>query len=229
MDMADSKLFKLEDGMTAETIGIGVEGYLREKKNLIAEGMKTPEGYLVQGKEESKWKKIAGLDQATQVQIFQSTPDTITVNVGTGKWVDKAASAGVGAVVFAPLMATAAYGAFKQQKLPKEIFDFVENFILTGGRTASVSMGHSLGAKEQGKVSCPKCHALNDKGMKFCSSCGTELGTTCPNCKETVDLGTKFCPHCGTNIEEASEQHCSNCGNVMEADAKFCPECGTPA
>lgn len=227
--MAESKIFKLDEGMTAETIGIAVESFFREKKGMIAEGLVTPEGYLVQAKEEQGWKKFAGMDQATQVQIFQSTPDTITVNVGTGKWVDKAAAVGAGAILFAPLMATAAFGAFKQQKLPEEIFGAIEYFIQTGGKSVTVSMGASIAAKDKDIQICSDCHASNPKGTKFCSSCGSSLSDTCPNCQATVALGVKFCSECGTNIEQAKETNCSNCQEVLAEGAKFCPHCGTPA
>lgn len=142
------------------------------------------------------------MDQATQVQIFQSTPDTITVNVRAGKWMDKAAAAGVDAIVFAPLLATAAFGAFKQQKLPQEIFSEIEDFIRSGGKSVTASMGASLAAKNKDTIICPNCHSENAKG-------------------------TKFCPECGENLEKAKEKHCANCQTLISEDTKFCPECGT--
>jgi RNA polymerase subunit RPABC4/transcription elongation factor Spt4 len=227
--MAESKMFKLDNEMTAESIGLGLESFFREKKKMVSEGVVTPEGYLVQAKEEQSWKKFAGMDQATQVQIFQSTPEMITVNVGAGKWIDKAAAAGVGAIVFAPLIATAAFGAFKQQKLPNEVFNFIEQFIQTGGKSVLVSMSTTGVEASQDTVVCPNCHAHNPKGTKFCSSCGTALSEECPNCHAAVALGTKFCPECGTNLEAAKETHCKNCDAVLEEGMKFCPKCGTPA
>ncbi|MEO1769749.1 zinc ribbon domain-containing protein [Candidatus Enterococcus ferrettii] len=224
--MAESKMFTLEEGMTAESVGRGLEIFFREKKKFVVEGMVTPEGYLVQAKEEQSWKKFAGMDQATQVQIFQSTSESITVNVGTGKWIDKAAAAGVGAIVFAPLLATAAFGVFKQQQLPQEIFDAIEHYIQTGGKVVTVSMSGNIGAV--GTI-CSNCHAQNPEGTKFCSSCGQSLMDACPNCQASIDKSTKFCPECGTNVQETKEKHCENCQTVLAEDAKFCPECGTSA
>ena len=226
--MADSKLFKLDDGMTAETIGRAVEVFFREKKKMLAEGMTTPGLIFIQIKRTILGKNLQGWTRL-QVQIFQSTPDSVTVNVGTGKWMDKAAAAGVGAIVFAPLMATAAFGAFKQQKLPQEIFDEIEYFIRTGGKSVTVSMGASVAAKANHTVVCPGCHAENAQGTKFCSSCGTPLSETCPNCHAAVSMETKFCPECGENLVKAKEKHCSNCQSILEEDTKFCPECGTKA
>ena len=56
--MAESKVFKLIEGLDAAKVGRGIEHFLRDKKNLIVEGTPTPEGYFVQAKEESNWKKL---------------------------------------------------------------------------------------------------------------------------------------------------------------------------
>lgn len=65
-----SALFKLDEGMTAETIGRAVEIFFREKKKMLAEGMTTPEGYLVQAKEEQSWKKFAGWIRRLKFKFF---------------------------------------------------------------------------------------------------------------------------------------------------------------
>lgn len=224
--MADSKIFKLSDGVDIEKVGQAIQGWLREKKQLHAEGMHTNEGYLVQAKEEDSWKKIVGMDSAIQVQIFKAGEDQIMVNVGSGKWVDKAGAATIGMVAFAPLAVTAAIGAWNQKKLPDELFEFVEQFILSGGKTVMVSMSASQDIKD-GEVICPNCKAVNNAGAKFCVSCGTKLGKECPNCHAAVGLDTKFCPECGTDLNpKPKEVTCPDCQKVVSADTKFCPNCG---
>lgn len=59
--MADSRMFKLVNGIDIEKIGVGIQNWLREKKQLHAEGMQTNQGYLVQAKQEDSWKKIVGM------------------------------------------------------------------------------------------------------------------------------------------------------------------------
>lgn len=49
--MADSKIFKLIDGIDTDLIAHGIEGFLRDKKNLTTESLKTPEGWLIQAKQ----------------------------------------------------------------------------------------------------------------------------------------------------------------------------------
>lgn len=224
--MAESKVFSLVDGVDCDMVGRAVEVFLRDKKKLTTEGTKTPEGYFIQAKEaEGGWKKIAGMSLATQVQIIEAG-NTITVNVGEGKWSDKAGAAAVGMVLFAPLAVTAAIGAVGQKKLPEEIFNCIEQFIMSGGKSVVVSMGASRALKEN-QVLCPKCKTANEKGTKFCDSCGAPLSNQCPKCHANVALGKKFCPECGaTMAEEAKGITCPSCGATVAAGKKFCPDCG---
>lgn len=222
--MAESKIFKLIDGVDCEAVGRAVEGFLRDRKNLYTEGVRVPEGYFVQAREETKWKKWTGMDASVQVRIIP-TGDMVSVEVGTGKWVEKAGVATVGVMVFAPLAATAAIGAWGQKKLPQEIFNYVEQFILSGGRSVTVSMSSTQGLKEN-QVICPACKAVNQKGQKFCSACGARLDAECPHCHSAIPIGVKFCPECGQPT--AVTHVCSSCGEKLAEGAKFCPNCGTP-
>jgi class 3 adenylate cyclase/tetratricopeptide (TPR) repeat protein len=51
-------------------------------------------------------------------------------------------------------------------------------------------------------MNCPKCHAENREGMKFCEQCGTKMELQCPNCKAAIPLGKKFCGECGHRLAE---------------------------
>lgn len=221
--MAESKVFQLSNELDAEKVGKGIESFLRDKKHLMSESTKTPEGFFVQAKEESNWKKVAGMDMATQVKIMQ-IDSMITVEVGTGKWVDKIGAGAIGMILFAPLAVTAAVGAFGQKKLPSEIFAFVEQFIMSGGKNATVSM--TMNSKsDDSQVTCPSCNSSVEKGVKFCPSCGGKLVVECPNCNAAVGLGVKFCPDCGSST--ILKKHCSACNHEVSEEEKFCPECGT--
>lgn len=221
--MAESKIYKLVDGVDCDSIGHAVESFLRDRKNLYTEGVKVPEGYFVQAKENTGWKKITGMDSSVQVRVIP-TGDMVNIEIGTGKWVEKAGMATVGVLFFAPLAITSAIGAWNQKKLPQEIFAYIEQFIMSGGRNINVSMSMSSSMPSD-QVSCPSCKALNPKGQKFCSSCGAKLGAECPHCHASAPYGTKFCPECGGQIDIAIT--CPSCGSTLEKDAKFCPNCGT--
>ena len=67
--MADSRMF-ITNGIEIEKIGVAIQGFLREKKGLHAEGMKTPQGYLVQAKEEEGWKNSQGWIHLSKFKCF---------------------------------------------------------------------------------------------------------------------------------------------------------------
>ena len=225
--MTESKVFRLPDGIDATSVGKEVENFLRSDKNLTTEGTKTPDGYFVQAKEPegSGWKQLAGMTMAIQVQIVEIS-DTITVNIGNGKWSDKVGAGAVGVVLFAPLAVTAAVGAYNQKKLPGEIFDHVEKFLLGGGNSVMMT-SFGANAAHENEVICPNCNSVNDKTKKFCSNCGSPLTASCPNCGANVPLDTKFCSECGSPMEESGNT-CPDCGASVAPDAKFCNECGSP-
>ena len=223
--MTESRVFKLPEGVDASSVGNEVENFLRGSKNLVTEGAKTPDGYFVQAKQQegSTWKKIAGTTLATQVQIVEIS-DTITVNIGNGEWSDKIGAGVVGAFIFAPLAVTAAIGAYNQKKLPGEIFEHIEKFLLGGGQ--SIMMNSFTGnVARDNEIICPNCKSANGKGTKFCSNCGSPLTATCPQCGASVSQDAKFCNECG-NPMSLPDKNCPKCGATVPADTKFCSECG---
>lgn len=221
--MAESKIFKLVPGVDCDSVGLAVEGFLRERKGLYVEGVKVPEGYFVQAKEPTTWKKFAGMDTSVQVRIIP-TADMINVEVGTGKWIEKAGLATAGMIFFAPLAVTTAIGAWWQKKLPGEIFEQIEKFLMSGGQNVYVTMSPRQELTDDQCV-CPQCKAINRKGQKFCSSCGSKLGAQCPHCLADIPFGVKFCPECGQLTQITYT--CPSCGATLREGAKFCAECGT--
>src|SRR6516164_4628060 len=49
-------------------------------------------------------------------------------------------------------------------------------------------------------MQCPRCHAGNRAGLKFCEDCGARLATTCAQCGAEVTPGKKFCGSCGSPV-----------------------------
>lgn len=199
--MADTKVFKLVEGVTLAGIAGVVENLLRENKKLYVETIEAGDGFLIQAREEGKLKTFTGMGVSTQVQVIPMGGDNVTVNVGSGKWVDKAGAAAVGAVLFFPLAITAGIGICNQQKLPELIFKSIDNYIVSGGRDVKESLGSvrsSGGARE--KISCPHCGSSNDKDSAFCSTCGKALKAVCPKCGKEVHEGSRFCSSCGFDL-----------------------------
>jgi hypothetical protein len=62
--------------------------------------------------------------------VFHQSADALTVEIGAGKWIDKAAVGTVSMFILWPLAVTAGFGAWEQAKMPTMIFDYI------GGRLA---------------------------------------------------------------------------------------------
>lgn len=219
--MASSKTFALPSDLTLDQLGDHLVAWFQTTKNMISEGGRAQGGYFVQAKDqEDGWKKLSGMTRAIQVQMLKADSNVI-VNCDFGKWSDKVGAGAVGMLVFAPLAATAAFGAVKQSKLPDEIFAEIEKYIMFGGKSAVVSIGSRIGENE---LECPSCGAKNPKGQNFCKECGAKLGRTCPHCGAAISNETKFCPSCGNSTQTATA--CIQCGAPLADGQAFCPSCG---
>jgi class 3 adenylate cyclase/tetratricopeptide (TPR) repeat protein len=47
-------------------------------------------------------------------------------------------------------------------------------------------------------MTCPRCHAENRDGLRFCEDCGSRLTLTCAQCGGDLAPGKRFCGSCGT-------------------------------
>jgi class 3 adenylate cyclase len=46
---------------------------------------------------------------------------------------------------------------------------------------------------------CPRCHAENREGRRFCGECGLSFASACPSCGFLNEGGEKFCGGCGAS------------------------------
>ena len=53
---------------------------------------------------------------------------------------------------------------------------------------------------------CPKCHAENAEGARFCPSCGEKLIAICPQCQAEAAPQARFCPSCGSAMQAGSAE-----------------------
>jgi len=79
---------------------------------------------LIQIKKRGGWRDLVGMATSLNI-LFHHSADTLTVEIGAGKWIDKAAVGAVSLVILWPLAITAGMGAWEQMKMPDRIFDFV--------------------------------------------------------------------------------------------------------
>ena len=49
-------------------------------------------------------------------------------------------------------------------------------------------------------MTCPRCHAQNRNGLRFCEYCGASLSATCPRCGVPIVSAVSFCGSCGSAL-----------------------------
>ena len=91
-----------------------------DSQQLNAEG----QSLLLQIKKRGGWRDLVGMATSLNI-LFHQSGDTLTVEIGAGKWIDKAAAGTVSLLILWPLAITAGIGAWEQMKMPDKIFDFV--------------------------------------------------------------------------------------------------------
>ena len=79
---------------------------------------------LLQVKKRGSWRDLVGMATSLNI-VFHTGDETLTVEIGAGKWVDKAAVGTVSLFILWPLAITAGMGAWEQMKMPERIFDYV--------------------------------------------------------------------------------------------------------
>lgn len=195
--MTETRVFML-NGTQVQDIVIRLEGFFRTEKGMDAQSSQTTDGYVMQASQpKDGWRTLTGMRLAVTVQMAVAG-DQLNVSIGEGQWSDKIGAGAIGLFVAWPLAITAGMGAYKQKKLPSEVFQVIENTIMTGGQPVVVSGAGQTVA--DGMTLCPSCKAQLAPGSKFCNRCGAKLGQKCPNCGAEITADSAFCSECGMKL-----------------------------
>lgn len=195
--MNETRVFML-NGTQVQDIVIRLEGFFRTEKGMDVQSSQTTDGYVMQASQpKDGWKTLTGMRLAVTVQMAVAG-DQLNVSIGEGQWSDKIGAGAIGLFVAWPLAITAGMGAYKQKKLPSEVFQVIENTIMTGGQPVVVSGAGQTVA--DGMTLCPSCKAQLAPGSKFCNRCGAKLGQKCPNCGAEITADSAFCSECGVKL-----------------------------
>lgn len=195
--MNETRVFML-NGTQVQDIVTRLEGFFRTEKGMDVQSSQTTDGYVMQASQpKDGWKTLTGMRLAVTVQMAVAG-DQLNVSIGEGQWSDKIGAGAIGLFVAWPLAITAGMGAYKQKKLPSEVFQVIENTIMTGGQPVVVSGAGQTVA--DGMTPCPSCKAQLTPGSKFCNRCGAKLGQKCPNCGAEITADSAFCSECGVKL-----------------------------
>ncbi len=195
--MTETRVFML-NGTQVQDIVTRLEGFFRTEKGMDVQSSQTTDGYVMQASQpKDGWRTLTGMRLAVTVQMAVAG-DQLNVSIGEGQWSDKIGAGAIGLFVAWPLAITAGMGAYKQKKLPFEVFQVIENTIMTGGQPVVVSGAGQTVA--DGMTLCPSCKAQLAPGSKFCNRCGAKLGQKCPNCGAEITADSAFCSECGVKL-----------------------------
>jgi len=104
-----------------------VRGWLNQQ-DFDTQQLNTDEdSVLLQIKKRGSWRDFVGMATSLNVAFHQGEDDTLTVEIGAGKWVDKAAVGAVSLLILWPLAITAGLGAWEQMNLPENIFNYIDS------------------------------------------------------------------------------------------------------
>ena len=82
------------------------------------------ESILLQIKKRGGWRDFVGMATSLNI-VFHQSVDTLTVEIGAGKWLDKAAVGTVSMFILWPLAITAGFGVWEQAKMPEKVFSYI--------------------------------------------------------------------------------------------------------
>jgi hypothetical protein len=102
-----------------------VRGWLNEQDFDTQQINTDEDSVLLQVKKRGSWRDLVGMSTSLNVAFHQGEDDTLTVEIGAGKWVDKAAVGAVSLLILWPLAIPAGFGAWEQMNMPDKIFDYV--------------------------------------------------------------------------------------------------------
>ena len=85
-------------------------------------------GTLLQIEKVGGWRKFVGMSTALNI-VFRQVENTVNVEIGAGRWIDKATAGTVAYFILWPLAVTAGIGAWQQMKMPERVFEHVARFL----------------------------------------------------------------------------------------------------
>lgn len=119
--MAESRAFPAKN-LDVQELVQALDNWLNTE-NFDKQVINTADGaVIIQVAKRGGWRKALGMSTALDVVLRHSDP-YLNVEIGAGRWADKAVGGAVGMVILWPLTITSAYGAWEQVKMPTRVFE----------------------------------------------------------------------------------------------------------
>jgi hypothetical protein len=148
---------------------------------------------VLQARKTGTLRDLTGLSAALTIKVTPEHGGT-RVEMGMQKWFDKAAVAAVAFVVFPPLLALPALGAYWQHKITEDAWKVIEAHV---ARKAGGYVPPMPGR-------CGTCGSVVTSGSAFCSGCGANMRAAHASCAS-----------CGAQQKDSSARFCNRCGKPL--------------
>jgi hypothetical protein len=112
-------------GLTADALAEFIRQWFAEQEYETQIFRNPDHSLIVQGYRDDLWRVAFGLAVALTVEIRPVEPDSLEISVGAGAWGDKLIVAGVGLLLFFPLVLAAAWGSWQQYSLDQKVWDVI--------------------------------------------------------------------------------------------------------
>jgi hypothetical protein len=83
---------------------------------------------VVQVEKQGGWRKMVGMSTALNI-VFRFADGRLLVEIGAGRWMDKAAVGTVSIFILWPLAVTAGIGAWQQMKMPERVYEQIGSYL----------------------------------------------------------------------------------------------------
>lgn len=139
-------IYTLTSGKTMAGMAAEVESFLKVNRMNVQKLELKEESYIIQGRDrDGKLFQFMGSDKAITVKIRKRTEDTVIVEIGEGKWLDKVGGVVVGWLVAWPVLLLTAMSVYDQYKLPEKIKDRIQKYLYPADEVKQVPAACTAG------------------------------------------------------------------------------------
>lgn len=166
-------------------------------------------GLVLQAQKESTFSTLTGQSSALTIKVMTEEAGT-RVEIGSSKWIDKAAVGVLGYVIMPVLAIFPIIGLYNQYKLGEEAWKIIDAFMAQDGAGSNARPSSQRRASRPAPPppqtqDCLVCGNSLAPNAAFCSSCGAPVAATpiCAKCGTTNQRNARFCSGCGHRFEGA--------------------------
>ncbi|MFY9227446.1 MAG: zinc ribbon domain-containing protein [Blastocatellia bacterium] len=210
-----NKLYSLElriDQLLAE-----LENYFRMQGHQV-QIVPVAGGQVLQALKESTLSAITGQSSALTIKLLPHPQGTM-VEIGSSKWIDKAAAGVIGYVLLPPLILFPIIGMYNQYRLSEEAWRIIDSFASRTQTANNANNPNYTPPYNPGGWAGNPPNTPPNWGSANTSQ-------NCTNCGSWLSPGATFCSGCGVQANRSSAPVCKKCGTNNLPGARFCSSCG---